>query len=279
MLINNNYNMKKHSNMKIGGVAKSFIEIEEKKELISLLKNLENYFIIGNGSNTLINDKFLDINFISLKKLKNITPLSNFSVNVEAGLDFAFLIRYMEANNLSGLEELAGIPGTVGGLIYMNGGAYGKEIFDYIERVEILDENNEIRFVDKKDLDISYRHTEIKDKSWIILSADFNFTIGFNKELVKEVRLKRETNQPLTLPNLGSTFKNPEGYFSAKLIIEAGLQGFKIGDAEVSLKHPNFIVNHGEATFNDVVTLVETIQKEIYNKFNIKLEREIIILK
>lgn len=279
MIISENHIMKRHSNMKIGGVAKNFIEIEAKEELFPLLKKSKNYFIIGNGTNTLINDEYLDIDFISLKKLRNITVIGENKINVEAGLDFSFLIRYMSENDLSGLEELSGIPGTVGGLIFMNGGAYGREILDCIESVEILDNDGNIKTIEKKDLKIGYRYTEIKEKSWIVLSANFSFKKGFNKELVKEIKTKRETNQPIELPNLGSTFKNPEGYFSARLIIDAGLQGLKIGGAQVSLKHPNFIVNDGTATFNDVLNIVKTVQDTVKEKFNVNLEKEIIVIK
>ena len=279
MKILENYNMKKHSNMKIGGEAKKFIEIENKEELSEVLKELKNYFIIGNGTNTLLNDKFLDITFISLKKLNKITFLGNGRVNVEAGIDFGKFVKYMEENNLSGLEELAGIPGTVGGLIFMNGGAYGKEIFDCIESVEILDEERNIKIIPKNQLKIDYRKTEIKENDWIIISANFKFEEGFKKEIVREIQEKRKNNQPLEMPNLGSTFKNPKGYFAARLIIEAGAQGLKIGGAQMSMKHPNFIVNDGTATFEDVLNLIAEVKRKVKETSGIELEREIIILK
>lgn len=279
MKILENYNMKKHSNMKIGGEAKKFIEIENKEELSEVLKELKNYFIIGNGTNTLLNDKFLDITFISLKELNKITFLGNGRVNVEAGIDFGKFVKYMEENNLSGLEELAGIPGTVGGLIFMNGGAYGKEIFDCIESVEILDEERNIKIIPKNQLKIDYRKTEIKENDWIIISANFKFEEGFKKEIVREIQEKRKNNQPLEMPNLGSTFKNPKGYFAARLIIEAGAQGLKIGGAQMSMKHPNFIVNDGTATFEDVLNLIAEVKRKVKETSGIELEREIIILK
>lgn len=273
------YNMKNHSNMKIGGNAKKFIEIDKKEELPEILKGLENYFIIGNGTNTLLNDEFLDITFISLKKLNKITDLGEGRINVEAGLDFGKLIEYMGANNLSGLEELAGIPGTVGGLVFMNGGAYGKEIFDCIESVEIIDKDRNIKVIPKNQLKIDYRKTEIKENSWIILSANFKFEKGYKGDVVREIQGKRTSNQPLEMPNLGSTFKNPKGYFAARLIIEAGAQGLKIGGAQMSMKHPNFIVNDGTATFEDVLNLIAEVKKRVKEKSGIELEREIIILK
>lgn len=279
MKILESYNMKEHSNMKIGGNAKKFIEVENKEELPEILKNTKNYFIIGNGTNTLLNDNYLDITFISLKKLDKITDFGNGKINVGAGLDFSKVIEYMEKNNLSGLEELAGIPGTVGGLTFMNGGAYGKEIFDCIESVEIVDENRDIKVIPKNELKIDYRKTEIKENSWIILSVNFKFESGYKGDIVKDIKAKRENNHPLDMPNLGSTFKNPKGYFAARLIIEAGAQGLKIGGAQMSMKHPNFIVNDGTATFDDVLNLIAEVKKRVKEKTGIELEREIIILK
>lgn len=279
MIITKNCNMKNHSSIKIGGIAKQFIEIENKEELYPLLKNLKNYFIIGNGTNLLLGDNFLDFNFISLKKLRNISVITENKLNVEAGLDFPLFLNYLEKNNLSGLEELIGIPGTVGGLIFMNGGAHGKEIFDCIESIEVLDNNGNIFTIEKKELKIGYRYTEIKEKNWIILSANFIFQKNFNKKLSEEIKNKRKNSQPLEFPNLGSTFKNPNGFFAAKLISESGLQGYKIGGAQISTKHSNFIININNATFNDVTSLINLIEKTIKEKYNINLEKEIIVLK
>lgn len=279
MIITKNYNMKNHSSIKIGGVARQFIEIENKEELYPLLKNLKNYFIIGNGTNLLLSDDFLDLNFISLKKLRKISIIDENRINVEAGLDFPLFLNYLEKNNLSGLEELIGIPGTVGGLIFMNGGAHGREIFDCIESIEILDEKGNISIIEKKDLKIGYRYTEIKKHNWIVLSANFIFQKNFNKELTEEIKNKRKNSQPLEFPNLGSTFKNPSGFFAAKLISESGLQGHKIGGAQISTKHSNFIVNVDGATFSDVTSLIKLVEKTIKEKYNINLEKEIIVLK
>jgi len=279
MIISKNYNMKNHSNMKIGGAARSFIEIETKEEIPEIIKKSDNFFIIGNGTNTLFNDKFLNIDFISLKKLRKIKKIDEHRINVEAGLDFGSLIRYLQENDLSGIEELAGIPGTVGGIVYMNGGAYGKEIFDYIESVECMDSSGVVKIIDKKNLIVEYRNTEIKEKNWIILSVNFFLTRGFKSEIVREKREKRNSKHPIEKPNLGSTFKNPKGFFAARLIMDSGLQGKKIGQAQVSMKHPNFIVNNGGASFDDVIKLIENVIEEVYKQTGIKLEKEIIILK
>lgn len=279
MKILENCKIKKYSNMKIGGEVKKFIEIENKDEILNLLEKLDNYFIIGNGTNTLFSDSFLDINFISLKKLNLIVELKENRIYVEAGLDFGKLIKYMKENDYSGLEELSGIPGTVGGLIYMNGGAYRKEIFDFIESVEIIDENKNIKILKRSEIKVGYRNTEIKEKKWIILSAIFKFDKGFKTQIAKKIKERRLSSQPLNLPNLGSIFKNPENNFAAKLIIKAGMQGLKIGGAIISEKHSNFIVNDGTATFEDVMKVIQKVQKKVKENSGIELEKEIIILK
>ena len=279
MIILENHNMKNHSNMKIGGIAKKFIYVEDKNELKDIFENNKNIFLIGNGTNTLIDDEELDITFVSLKKLTDIEEIEEGKIKVYSGLDFNKLISYMNINNYSGFENLAGIPGSVGGMVYMNGGAYGSEIFDCIEEIEIFDENHEIRTLKKEDINFSYRNTEIQEKNWVVISATFRFKRGFDLEKVIEIQKLRESKQPLDKPNLGSTFKNPKGDFSARLISEAGLKGFKVGGAEVSTKHPNFIINNGTATFEDILGILDVVKKEINEKYDIKLEEEIIILK
>lgn len=279
MRILENHSMKNHSNMKVGGVAKRFIVVENKEELKEIFEKYENIFLIGNGTNTLIDEGDLDITFVSLKELNKIEELGEGIVRVEAGLDFNKLIAFMNRNNYSGLENLAGIPGSVGGLVYMNGGAYGSEIFDCIKEVEIFDENHQIRTLKKEDIKFSYRSTEIQDKKWVIISATFEFKRGFDLQKVIDIQALRESKQPLDKPNLGSTFKNPEGDFSARLISEAGLKGTRVGGAEISSKHPNFIVNHGDATFEDISKILTLVKEKIKKLYNIQLEEEIIILK
>lgn len=277
MRIIKNCEMKNYSNMKIGGKA-TLIFVESKDELSEIYKNYKNIFILGNGTNTLIDDDDLDVVFVSLKNLNGIKKIDNNTIQVGAGLDFGKFIVYMNKNNLSGLENLAGIPGTLGGLVYMNGGAYGSEIFDCIESIEILDENKKIREIKKEEIKYTYRHTEIQDKGWAILSVNFKFTDGFDREKVKEIQKLRESRQPLTVPNLGSTFKNPNGDFSARLIAESNLMGHRIGGIEISTKHPNFLVNNGNGTFKDVLNMVQFIQEKILKEHNVKLVREIIIV-
>ena len=283
MEIIKNPKMKEYSNMKVGGTAKELIFIDDKKELKEILQTRSNIFLLGNGTNTLINDGNLDISFLSLKRLKNITVEEKKGdydlVRVEAGLDLDDLIDFMEKNDYSGLENITGIPGSVGGLVNMNGGAYGTEIFDCIEEVEVCKNDGKIVKIKTADLNFKYRTTEIKENKWIVVSALFKFGFGFDKAASEDKREQRKTKHPLDLPNLGSTFKNPEGTFAAKLISDAGLKGYRVGDVEISPKHPNFVTNLGNATFNDIISVIEHVKEVVFEKFGVKLETEIIILK
>ena len=283
MEIIKNAKMKEYSNMKVGGTAKELIFIDDKKELKEILQTRSNIFLLGNGTNTLINDGNLDIRFLSLKRLKNITVEEKKGdydlVRVEAGLDLDDLIDFMEKNDYSGLENITGIPGSVGGLVNMNGGAYGTEIFDCIEEVEVCKNDGKIVKIKTADLNFKYRTTEIKENKWIVVSALFKFGFGFDKAASEDKREQRKTKHPLDLPNLGSTFKNPEGTFAAKLISDAGLKGYRVGDVEISPKHPNFVTNLGNATFNDIISVIEHVKEVVFEKFGVKLETEIIILK
>ena len=289
MEIVKNAKMKEYSNMKVGGTAKELIFIDDKNELKEILQTRNNIFLLGNGTNTLINDGNLDISFLSLKRLKKITVEEKIEntkkedsydlVRVEAGLDLDDLIDFMEKNDYSGLENITGIPGSVGGLVNMNGGAYGTEIFDCIEEVEVCKNDGEIVKIKTADLNFKYRTTEIKENKWIVVSALFKFGFGFDKAASEDKREQRKTKHPLDLPNLGSTFKNPEGTFAAKLISDAGLKGYRVGDVEISPKHPNFVTNLGNATFNDIISVIEHVKEVVFEKFGVKLETEIIILK
>ena len=289
MEIVKNAKMKEYSNMKVGGTAKELIFIDDKNELKEVLQTRNNIFLLGNGTNTLINDGNLDISFLSLKRLKNITvekkvrnenKENNYDlVRVEAGLDLDDLIEFMEKNDYSGLENITGIPGSVGGLVNMNGGAYGTEIFDCIEEVEVCKNDGKIIKIKTTDLNFKYRTTEIKENKWIVISALFKFGFGFDKAASEDKRQQRKVKHPLDLPNLGSTFKNPKGKFAARLISDANLKGYRVGDAAVSTKHPNFVTNLGNATFNDVISVIEHVKEVVFEKFGIKLETEIIILK
>lgn len=279
MIVLKDVEMKEYSNMKIGGIARELIIIEDKNELHDALKDKKDIFVIGNGTNTLLSDGRLEKTFVSLLKLNKVQELENGLVRAEAGIDFNEFVDYTEKMDYKGIESLSGIPGSLGGLVYMNGGAYGSEIFDNIVEIEVLDENFELKTVKKENMYFTYRKTEIQEKKWIVVSATFRFEKGHDYARVEELREKRKGNHPLDLPNLGSTFKNPEGMFSARLIIESGMQGVQIGGAQMSMKHPNFVVNHGDAKFEDVINLVSEVKKVVKEKTGIELHEEIIIVK
>ena len=237
--------MKEYSNMKIGGKAKRLIIVDSREEMKEVYQEYDSLILLGNGTNVLFGDGYLDYNFVSTENLNKIESLGNGRVLVEAGVDLDALLFFMEKENLSGIEKMAGIPGSIGGLTYMNGGAFGTEIFDFIDEIEVLTEGNILRRIPKKDLNIRYRNTEIQEKKWIVLSVIFQFYSGFDKKTVEEIKKSREEKHPLDKPSLGSTFKNPKGDFAARLISEAGLKGRKIGGAQIAEKHPNFVIRKG----------------------------------
>ncbi len=278
MKIFENTSIKNYSNMKVGGIAKRLILVENKEEFIDLYKKYRDIFILGNGTNVMFGDGFIDRTIVCTKKINKIS-LDGDLLKVEAGATVKDLMEAMKNYDFTGLEKLAGIPGTIGGLIYMNGGAFGSEIFDNIHSVEVLDENLNVVEIKKENINFGYRYTEFQEKKCIIISVKFLFDKGFKEETVKEIRKEREKRHPLDKPSLGSTFKNPEGDFAARLISECGLKGYTVGGAQISEKHPNFILNIGNGTCEDIENIVEIVKEKVVEKFNIKLEEEIIVIK
>lgn len=283
MIVNSNIEMKEYSNMKIGGIAKELIFVENKEELVEIYNTRDRIYLIGNGTNTLINDEYLDISFISLSKLNKIEVIKKENeitfVRVYSGVDFDRFISYMEENDLSGIENMSGIPGSFGGMTNMNAGAYGTELFDVVEEVEIFEpENKIIKTFKKSELNSKYRTTAIKENKWVVISTVLKLTKGFNKEASLDKYNQRKQKHPLNLPNLGSTFKNPTGNFAAQLISDCGLKGYTVGGAQVSPVHPNFITNMGNAKFKDVLDVIEHVKNTVKENTGIQLETEIIIL-
>lgn len=271
--------LSRFTTFRIGGPADYYLEPKDRDDLLKLIKYLKEinypYIIIGNGSNILISDDGirgaainLEFGFTKIEVMKN-------KVFAEAGIRLSKLVDVCIEHSLVGIENLAGIPGTLGGAILMNAGAYGGEISDYIKVVEVLD-GTEIKFLKKEECGFSYRKSNLEGK--IILSAEFELPFGDKtkaKERRKELLLKRNQSQPVELPNAGSIFKNPSGDYAARLIEQAGLKGLTIGGAKVSEKHANFIVNFNNAAANDVLELMKVIQQTVFQKFGIMLEPEI----
>ena len=283
MIVNSNIEMKEYSNMKIGGIAKELIFVENKEELVEIYNTRDRIYLIGNGTNTLINDEYLDISFVSLSKLNKIEVIKKENeitfVRAYSGVDFDRFISYMEENDLSGIENMSGIPGSFGGMTNMNAGAYGTELFDVVEEVEIFEpENKIIKTLKKSELNSKYRTTAIKENKWVVISTILKLTKGFNKEASLDKYNQRKQKHPLNLPNLGSTFKNPTGNFAAQLISDCGLKGYTVGGAQVSPVHHNFITNMGNAKFKDVSDVIEHVKKTVKENTGIQLETEIIIL-
>ena len=279
--ISNAY-IKDYTTYKLDGQIKEIVfpeSIQELKEIITMLKS-KKYKIIGNGSNLIISESY-DGTLINLKKFDKL-KIKNNIVTVQAGYSLPKLAKECANFGLSGLEFASGIPGTVGGAIYMNAGAYGKEISDIIKNVTVLDEKLNIKKITKEELKTSYRDSIFKHENYICIEAPFEFKYKDKNDVLKEIEniIKiRKEKQPLEYPSAGSVFKNGENYSAGRLIEKAGLKGTKVGDAEVSLKHANFIINKGNASASDVIKLIEIIKKKIKKEENVELILEQEILK
>lgn len=255
--------------------------VEETAELIKLADELgAPRFVIGNGSNLLIPDEGLDMLFIKLCDDLEQYRIEGTRLFCGAGASLAAAAKYSVASGLSGLEWAAGIPGTVGGAVAMNAGAYGGEINDVIERVTYI-KGGELCESCVKPGDMGYRRSAYSYPDAIVLSAEFELARddGSAKARMEEFSRKRREKQPLNYPSAGSTFKRPEGYFAGKLIEDTGLKGLSVGGAEVSEKHAGFIVNKGGASSADVVGLIELVKKRVFDRFGVILEPEVRILK
>ena len=284
--VKTNENMAKHTTFKVGGKADIFVQIKNSNELIEIINKKIDLpiTIIGNGSNLLVKDKgirgivikYMSNNIAIVKKDKEI------AVEVDAGVINGVLAQYLLENELTGFEFASGIPGTIGGAIYMNAGAYGKEISEVIQDVTFINpEDNKIHTIKNIQCDFSYRNSIFMNMNVIIIKATMVFTKGEKNDIkrtMNEYQKKRISSQPIEFPNGGSTFKRGEGFITAKLIDEAGLKGYKIGGAEVSTKHAGFIINSNNATAEDILKLVEYVQRKVYEKFNKKIELEMRVL-
>lgn len=279
MNIKKNELMKNHTSFKIGGEADFFCEpssVGEVSECIEFAKK-ENipYTVIGNGSNLLVGDKGIRGLVIKIDKNYSDFEIDEGTVRAQSGILLSRLASVALNHGLSGLEFASGIPGTLGGGIYMNAGAYGAEMKDLVKSVTFLWDG---KIITKHDLDFGYRRSFFTGKNAVILSAELELAAADYAEIkakMEDLRQRRAEKQPLSVPSAGSTFKRPEGYFAGKLIEDAGLKGFKIGGAKVSEKHSGFVVNDGGASAQDVVMLIKHIQNTVFDKFGVELETEV----
>lgn len=271
----------KHLNTyRIGGTAKMLISPNSITDLINVLRllkdNKEKFFILGNGSNIVLNNREYDGAVIRLNKLNGIEIHPELKMAyAEAGAMLPKLVTESINKSLTGLEFAAGIPGTIGGSIYGNAGAYNACILDYVTSVTVLDENLEVLTIDHEDIEYGYRTTMFKEKkNYIILGAKFFLKEGDKKsslDIIADRRKRRVESQPLEYPSAGSVFRNPEGDFAGRLIESCNLKGYKIGGAEVSEKHANFIINSNNASSQDVYKLINYVHKTVLEKTNVDL--------
>jgi UDP-N-acetylmuramate dehydrogenase len=281
-----NEKMSKYTTMRVGGPCDCIVfpdEISKIKEVIDFCKN-ENitFFVIGNGSNLLVKDEGIHGVVIKLGHRFGKIEIDGEYILAYAGATMPAISQLAKKNSLKGLEFACGIPGTIGGGVKMNAGAYGSQISDILYEVTYMDEKEEIKTIKNKDCSFEYRKSIFTiNPNYVILSAKFKLERGNIDEIenkMKENSLARKAKQPLEYPNFGSVFKRPEGYFVGKLVDDAGLRGYKIGGAQVSTKHTGFIVNVDNATCKDVLDLIGYVQTTVYNKFNVKLTPEVIII-
>ena len=276
--------MKKHTSFKIGGNADVFIMAKTKDEIVSAISLLkENNIkvtIIGNGSNLLVSDDGIDGVVLCVGKTFSSVTSNGNTITADAGILLSRLSGFAASKGLTGLEFASGIPGTLGGAIVMNAGAYGGEMKDCVVSTTYIDQNGNICIADRDEHAFSYRKSRFKDGD-IILSSTLNLQKGDEisiKETMQALSEKRREKQPLEYPSAGSTFKRPEGAFAAKLIDDALLRGFSIGDAQVSEKHCGFVINRGNASCKDVLSLMKHIQITVKEKFGYELEPEVKII-
>ncbi len=273
--------MSRHTTFRVGGPA-DFLVMPDRGTLprvIACCKESEvPFLVIGNGSNLLCGDGGVDGVVIEIGKRMADIQVDGAVVTAEAGALLSAAAARAAAAGLTGLEFAAGIPGSVGGAAVMNAGAYGGEIKDVLTEVTVLTEKGGIRTLLKDDLELSYRHSVIAERGYIVLSVSMELSEGDPDAIygrMAELKEKRASKQPLEYPSAGSTFKRPEGYFAGKLIEDAGLRGFCCGGAQVSEKHCGFVINRGNATAADVRSLMEQMQEIVAEQFGVLLEPEV----
>ncbi|MEL7563554.1 MAG: UDP-N-acetylmuramate dehydrogenase [Dehalobacterium sp.] len=280
-----NEDMKKHTTFKTGGTADLMIEAQSITQLQILMKYILRekipYVILGHGSNVLIGDQGIREVVIKIEdNLKRIT-VEGEKIDAEAGALLADASKYAQKHGLSGVEFASGIPGTVGGAVVMNAGAYGGEIKDVLEEVQVITADGELLVRKSDELEFGYRTSSIQRNGDIVIKAKLSLKKGDQKAIknyMDELTRKREQSQPLEYPSAGSVFKRPEGYYTGKLIQDAGLQGYQIGGAQVSTKHAGFIVNANNATTRDILNLINHIQNEVKRLYNVELKTEVKVL-
>lgn len=277
--------MSRHTTFRIGGSADYFVKPGNADEVAAVIAVCREYnipyFILGNGSNLLVSDDGYRGMIINIMDNMDSVTVDGRIITAQAGAMLVRVSVMARDNALTGLEFASGIPGTIGGAVYMNAGAYGGEMKNVVKTVRAIDEYGRIYELDSEKMDFSYRHSIVEERKLIVLEVTLELERGSREAIddrMKELAEARRSKQPLEYPSAGSTFKRPEGYFAGKLIMDAGLRGYSVGGAQVAEKHCGFVINKGGATASDVVELIRDVQHDVDDKFGVTLEPEVKML-
>lgn len=274
-----------HTTFRIGGPADCFLQLENEEQLKGVQRYLNlvevPYFVLGNGSNLLVNDSGYRGIILQIGPKMSEIIVEGTCIIAKAGALLSKVAHVAMEHGLTGLEFASGIPGTVGGGVMMNAGAYGGELSQVVTQVNVISRDGELLVLDNETMEFGYRTSTIRNNCFTVTEVTFELQKGDKnviKEKMDELAAKRKEKQPLEYPSAGSTFKRPEGHFAGKLIMEAGLRGFQIGGARVSDKHCGFVINTGNATAQDVYDIISEIQERVKDRFHVELETEVVFL-
>ena len=277
--------MHKHTTFRVGGPAEVFVTVENKEQLEKIIKYLNlverPYFILGNGSNLLVGDKGYRGVIIRLGGEFNTLKTEGTLLTAGASVLLSAAAREAMENGLTGMEFASGIPGSIGGGVKMNAGAYDGEMRQIVESVQVMYKDGSILDLDNETMEFGYRNSVIKNRPYVVLQVSLRLQPGNREEILarmNELAARRKEKQPLEFASAGSTFTRPEGYFAGKLIMDSGLRGARIGGAQISEKHCGFVINDGTATAADIAELIQEVSETVKEKFGVTLEPEVILL-
>lgn len=276
--------MAEHTTFKVGGNAACLLELETEEQLIKVNRYLRMiempFFVLGNGSNTLVKDEGYQGVVLQISDKMNKIRVEGNRIIAQAGALMSQVATVAMEHSLAGLEFASGIPGTVGGGVVMNAGAYGGELCQVVSEVTVVNKDSNVLVLDNAAMEFGYRQSAIKNQPFVVTQVVFELMPGDRdtiKETIDDLTARRREKQPLEYPSAGSTFKRPEGYFAGELIMKAGLRGFQIGGAKVSDKHCGFVINADHATAEDVLAVIKEVQRRVKEQFGVELEPEVIV--
>ncbi len=277
-MIKNDYPLKKITTIGLGGICKEFFCPNDISD-IDNFKNKKKKLFIGNGSNICFATDYYDGFIISLKRMRKKISHNNDYIYCTSNVSCTKVARYLYDNKISGFEFLYGIPGTIGGAVYMNAGAFKKEILSYVHSIDTLDSYGKIKTFYNNDLKYSYRLSGIDDNLLITSIIFKNYEKNFKKDILEKLNHKRKSSQPINQLSCGCIFRNPQNNTASKLIEDSNLKGTRVGGIYISNKHSNYFINDGSGTFHDFLKLIDIVKNKISTNFSIKLEEEVIVIK